>query len=282
MLNGLTIDLENWYNANLISPYVPDGYHDDRIVPVTRGILTLLRNHNVRATFFVLGEVAESHPDLVKDIQIKGHEIASHGCEHHLVYQLTEEEFEADLTRSQERLEDITGQKIRGFRAPSWSVSNRTPWFFDVLIRNGIRYDSSLFPVKTELFGSPEHPRFPHVVRREKGSLVEFPASTVKLLGKVIPVAGGSFLRVLPLGLNVHGIRSLNRQNIPAVVYFHPWELDGSIPWPRLPRRIRLMHDLGAGKKMERKLRALLGRFEFAPLGEIAGQFELSSAVPAP
>jgi polysaccharide deacetylase family protein (PEP-CTERM system associated) len=268
MLNALTIDLENWYDANLIAPYVADSYHDDRVVASTHRILDLLDEYKVKATFFTLGSLAVEQPDLIIEIDRRGHEIASHGWGHQLVYSQTEEEFETDLARSLSSLQGITGKKVKGYRAPSWSVGEGAPWFYDVLIRNGIEYDSSLFPVKTELFGSADNPRRLHLVQRDNGSLKEFPASTVRVAGRNFPVAGGAFFRVFPFWYSRWGIWRLNRESIPAIVYLHPWELDTGIPFPLMPRKVRLMHSLGRGG-MIRKLKVLLKIFDFTPLGRL-------------
>jgi len=268
MLNALTIDLENWYDANLIAPYVIAGYRDDRVVASTRQIMDLLDEYQVKATFFTIGSLAENQPELILEIARHGHEIASHGWGHQLVYSQTENEFESDLARSISSLKEIIGKEVKGYRAPSWSVGEDTPWFHDVLIRNGIEYDSSLFPVKTQLFGSADNPRRPHIIQRENGYLTEFPASTVRIAGRNFPVAGGAFFRGLPLWYSRWGIRRLNRAGIPAIVYLHPWELDVGIPFPATPKKVRFMHSLGRGS-MKRKLKGLLKGFDFQPLGSL-------------
>ncbi len=268
MKNVLTIDLENWYDANLIAPYVADGYRDDRVVSSSQRILDLLDEYQVKATFFTLGSLAGEQPELILEIDRRGHEIASHGWGHQLVYSQTEDEFEVDLARSLSSLKEITGKEVKGYRAPSWSVGEGTPWFYDVLIRNGIEYDSSLFPVKTELFGSAYNLRTSHVVKRETGNLMEFPASTVRVAGKNFPVAGGAFFRVLPFWYSRWGVRRLNREGMSAMVYIHPWELDTGIPFPPMPRKVRLMHSLGRSG-MIRKLKVLLKVFDFTPLGSL-------------
>lgn len=265
MENILTIDLENWYDANLIAPYVEEGYRDDRVVASTHRILDLLEEYQVKATFFTLGSLAGEQPELILEINRLGHEIASHGWGHQLVYSQSEEEFELDMVKSLSSLKEITGKEVKGYRAPSWSVGEGTPWFYDLLIRNGIEYDSSLFPVKTELFGSADNPRNPHVVQRETGNLMEFPASTIRVAGRNFPVAGGAFFRGLPLWYSRWGVRRLNREGLPAMVYIHPWELDTGIPFPPMPGKVRLMHSLGRGG-MICKLETLLRIFDFVPM----------------
>ena len=272
MKNALTIDLENWYDANLVATYVAEGYRDDRVVVSTRRILDLLDEYQVKATFFTLGSLAEEQHELILEIDRRGHEIASHGWGHQLVYSQTEEEFEDDLVRSLFCFKEITGNEVKGYRAPSWSVGKGTPWFYEVLIRNGIEYDSSFFPVKTELFGSADNPRTPHLVQRETGNLMEFPASTVRLAGKNFPVAGGAFFRVLPLWYSRWGIRRINREGLPAIIYLHPWELDTGIPFPSMPKKVRLMHSMGRSG-MIGKSKKLLKIFEFQPMGKMAGKY---------
>ena len=270
MNNALTVDVENWYDASLLSPYVPAGYRDERVAAATREVMGLLEGYGVRATFFVLGKVAEEHPALVEEIAGRGHEVASHGWGHQLAYRQTEGEFEEDLARSLEILERLAGRKAKGYRAPSWSAGVETPWFFDVLIRNGLKYDSSLFPVKTPLFGSPDNPRHLHRVERAGGSLVEFPASSVRIGPRTVPVGGGAALRLFPLVFTRWGLGKINREGMPAIVYLHPWELDTGIPFPPMPAKTRLLHSRGR-KGLERKLQRLLERFQFQPMFELMG-----------
>jgi polysaccharide deacetylase family protein (PEP-CTERM system associated) len=272
MKNALTIDLENWYDANLIAPYVSSGYRDNRVVASTNRILDLLDKYEVKATFFTLGSLAEEQPELILEIDRRGHEVASHGWGHQLVYSQTEEKFEDDLVRGIGAIKSVTGKLACGFRAPSWSVGEGTPWFYDVLIRNGIEYDSSLFPVKTELFGSADNPRRPHIVRRDSGNLIEFPASTVRVAGRNYPVAGGAFFRVFPFWYSRWGIGRINREGLPAIIYLHPWELDTGIPFPSMPKKVRLMHSMGRSG-MIGKLKRLLKIFEFQPMGKMAGKY---------
>lgn len=276
MKNALTIDVENWYDASLLSPYVPAGYGDDRVVGATREVMDLIEGYGVRATFFVLGKVAEEHPGLVEEIASRGHEVASHGWGHRLAYEQTEEEFEEDLVRSLEVLEKLTGKKVRGYRAASWSAGANTPWFFDVLIRRGIEYDSSLFPVKTPLFGSPDNPRRPHRIERSGGSLIEFPPSSVRIGPRTVPIAGGAALRLFPFAFTRWGLRRINREGLPAIVYLHPWELDPGIPFPPMPFKIRLLHSKGR-RRMKRKLRSLVERFSFEPMKDLIAEMSDSS-----
>lgn len=271
MNNALTVDVENWYDASLLSPYVPDGYRDDRVVASAREIMGLLDEFGVRATFFVLGKVAAEHPELVEEIAARGHEVASHGWGHGLAYEQTVEEFEDDLRRSLKILEHLSGGKVKGYRAPSWSVGVETPWFFDVLIRNGIEYDSSLFPVKTPLFGSPDNPRHPHIIERKEGRVIEFPASSVRFGGKTFPLGGGASLRLLPLAVTKWGIKRINREGMGAIVYLHPWEMDTGIPFPPMPTKVRLLHSWGRGG-MKKKLHKLIESISFQPLADLASE----------
>ncbi len=270
MKNALTIDVENWYDASLLSPYVPVGYRDDRVVVATREVMDLIEEFGVRGTFFVLGKVAEEYPDLVREIASRGHEVASHGWGHQLAYRQTESEFEQDLVRSLEILKRLTGREVKGYRAASWSAGANTPWFFDVLIRHGIEYDSSLFPVKTPLFGSPENPRRPHRIERAGGSLIEFPPSSVRLGPRTVPVGGGAALRLFPLAFTRWGFGKISREGLPAIVYLHPWELDTGIPFPPMPLKTRLLHSQGR-RGMKRKLRLLTDSLQFQPLAGLLG-----------
>jgi polysaccharide deacetylase family protein (PEP-CTERM system associated) len=237
-------------------------------VDSTSRLLDLLAEHDVRATFFVLGWVAERHPALVRRIASLGHEIASHSYWHRLVYELTPDGFRADLARARSVLEDAAGVPVRGFRAPSYSVTARSLWALDVLVDEGYAFDASIFPIHHDRYGIPDAPRHPHVVERKGGSLVEIPASTVRAGGMNWPIAGGGYFRLLPYAWTRWGIARVNaREARPVIFYLHPWEIDPG--QPRLPagRLTQLRHyrNLDA---TEGRLRLLLRQFRFAPIGE--------------
>ncbi|MDP2689565.1 MAG: DUF3473 domain-containing protein, partial [Deltaproteobacteria bacterium] len=206
--------------------------YDSRIEKPTMKILDLLDGHGVKATFFVLGWVAERHPKLVVEIQRRGHEIACHGYSHRLAYDLSRNEFREDTRRAKRLLEDLTGEPVAGYRAASYSITKRSFWALDILIEEGFAYDSSIFPIYHDRYGYPEFSRFPEVVRKDgAGEILEIPLTSLRILGKNFPVAGGGYLRLLPVGFIQWSIRKINeREARPAVIYFHPWEIDPEQP----------------------------------------------------
>jgi len=272
--NALTVDVEEYFHPNAMDGVVSPGDWDalpSRIERNTRRVLELLSERGIRATFFVLGWVAERRPELVKEIARCGHEVACHGYAHRLVYRQAPEEFRADARRAREVLEDCLGSPVRGFRAASYSVVADTLWALDILIELGFEYDSSIFPIRHDIYGIPGFSRFPVRVRCSIGEIVEFPPSTVRLFGRNWPVAGGGYFRILPYSVTRAAIRWLNRrERRAAMVYVHPWEFDPQ--QPRLPgsarARFRQYSNLGA---TERRLRKLCAEFRFAPIREAFG-----------
>ncbi len=267
MINALTIDFEDWYQGLEIPHTHWDGY-EERIPWAARRLLDLLNQADVRATFFVLGAVAERHPELVRDIANAGHEIATHGFSHTLVYQMCPDSFRAELLRSIRVLEDLTGAPVLGHRAPFFSITRASLWALDVLAECGIRYDSSIFPVVNYRYGIPDAPRWPYAIKTGGGGMMEFPLSTCRLLGRNIPLAGGAYFRIFPYAFTHWGLRSINRQARPAVFYLHPWEIDPEQPRIPLPRRIALTHYFNL-QATERRFRRLLADFRFAPMREV-------------
>lgn len=267
MLNALTIDVEDYYHVSAFESVIQfanwDRY-ESRVESNTGRILDVLAGSNVKATFFVLGWVAERHPGLVNAIQGAGHEIASHGYRHRLLYQMSREEFREDTQRSKGILEDLSGVPVVGYRAPSCSIIQETLWCLNVLQELGFQYDSSIFPLHHDRYGIPHHNRFPHRISGPDGnSIWEFPMSTVRL-GKVnLPTAGGGYLRLLPYSLVRWGIRRINtKERQPAVVYLHPWELDPGQPRLRGPRLSVFRHYVNLSTT-ESKFRRLLQDFQF-------------------
>jgi polysaccharide deacetylase family protein (PEP-CTERM system associated) len=269
MLNALTIDVEDYFHANAMDAVVaPDAWDGlpTRVEANTQRVLDLLDEHDARATFFVLGWVAERWPQLVDEIAARGHEVACHGYAHRLVYQLGPERFRADVVRAKRLLEDRLGAPVDGFRAASYSIVPSTAWAFDILIEQGFRYDASVFPIRHDMYGFPGFSRFAVRLQRPAGEIVEIPGSTVRLFGRNWPVAGGGYFRFLPLAVTCRAIRHLNAHDgVPAVVYLHPWEFDAD--QPRLPagRRARIRHYTNL-HRTEPRARQLLRRFRFAPL----------------
>jgi polysaccharide deacetylase family protein (PEP-CTERM system associated) len=275
VINALTIDFEDWYQGLEIPPSGWDRF-EDRIAFAGRKILGLLAEADVRATFFVLGHVAERHPELILEIASEGHELATHGYSHTLVYLLAPDDFRAEIERCVRFLEDLTGKRVLGHRAPFFSITRDSLWALDVLAECGIVYDSSIFPVTNYRYGIPTASRWPYRIDGESGTLTEFPVSTWEIGGQRIPVAGGAYFRIYPYSVTRAAFRAINRLGREAVFYVHPWEVDPRHPRISLPRRISVLHywNLGA---TEGRLRRLLRDFRFAPMGEVLGLSETSS-----
>jgi polysaccharide deacetylase family protein (PEP-CTERM system associated) len=235
-------------------------------------VLELLAEHRVKGTFFVLTWNAERHPELVRRIADAGHEIASHGYRHRLIYEQTPAEFRDDLMRSKKILEDLVGQPVWGYRAPSFSLTAASLWALDTLLECGMRYDSSIFPVSDRLYGIPNAKRFPFDIRADgERELVEFPMSTARAAGRNWPLGGGAYLRLFPYPYMRWGIRRVNREGQPALVYVHPWELDPGQP------RIKARGKRGVSThyvnlhRTEGRLHRLLRDFAFAPVRDVLG-----------
>ncbi|MFD0697130.1 XrtA system polysaccharide deacetylase [Paenibacillus sp. GCM10027628] len=264
MENVLTIDLEEWYHANYEDNLFESGRdYEERVIGNTNKLLELFERHHAKATFFTLGVIAEKYPELIRLIHQKGHEIASHGYGHQLIYKQTEREFEEDLQKSIACIESAIGHKPKGYRAPSWSIKHETPWVFSVLKRNGIEYDASIFPVKTFLYGIPDAPRVPFQMNFHEGSMLEFPTSTLQLGRKNIPFSGGFYFRFLPYLLIRRMFRTLNKSGLPVIFYLHPREIDPDQPrLEALSKRDYFIHYYQVGS-CERKLEKLLKEFRF-------------------
>lgn len=264
-INAFTVDLEDWFQGlTSTNPRVEKWpAFESRVVSATALLLELLRTYRVQATFFVLGYVADQYPALVERIRADGHEIGVHGYFHRFVSRLTPDEFARELEQSRRAVERITGETPLGHRAPYFSVNANTAWVFDILQAQGLRYDSSFFPMRTILYGFAEAPRFPH--RLAGFTLMEFPISTIRLGGLNWPIAGGFYLRALPYAFIRWGIARLNRQGQPAIMYLHPWELDLGQRYNRVTPRERITHYHGRRGLVE-KLQRLFTDFRFCSL----------------
>jgi polysaccharide deacetylase family protein (PEP-CTERM system associated) len=273
VINALTIDVEDYFQVNAFARSIRREDWDSysmRVEGNTRRILEMLDEFSVRATFFVLGWVAERLPSLVREIMARGHEIACHGYGHELIYSIGPDLFRRDIRRAKEILEDISGVRIHGYRAPSYSITKESLWALDILIEEGFGYDSSIFPVIHDTYGIPGSPRFPHLINRESGSIMEFPLTTypVRFGNKEIrlPIAGGGYLRLFPACLICRGIAAINnRERQPAVLYFHPWEIDPHQPRIRAGLKSRFRHYLNL-ETTERKLREIIGSIPFGTM----------------
>jgi polysaccharide deacetylase family protein (PEP-CTERM system associated) len=266
IVNAMSVDVEDYFQVSAFDRVVSRaswGERESRVAANTRRLLQLFDRAGVRATFFVLGWVAERAPDLVREIAAAGHEIACHGYHHQLLYTLTPKQFREDVREARLALEQIAGCPVVGFRAPSYSVTSSTLWALDILVEEGYLYDASIFPVHHDRYGIPDAPRHPHMMKRRTGTLLEIPASTVRLGGVNLPIAGGGYFRLLPYAWTRWGIHHVNRvEREPVIFYLHPWEIDPE--QPRLPvgRATRMRHYGGLAGTAGR-LERLLGDFKF-------------------
>lgn len=268
MKNALTIDLEDWFCANNLRITIEEWDRRDlRVVENTDRILDLLDRHSVQATFFVLGWIADRVPALVQEIEQRGHEIATHGYSHTLLTEVTPAEFEADLCRALEVTRRLVTQPLLGFRAPSFTITRKTLWALDILARHGIKYDSSIFPVRFHPdYGMPDAALSIHRI----GPIIEVPMSVARILGRNIPCSGGGYFRVFPYAITRFLLQQCNREGRPAVFYLHPWEVDPGQPRVKLSFSKSFRHYMNLDKTLER-LDHLLDDFEFAPVREVLG-----------
>ncbi len=280
MKNALTIDLEDYVHVTAFSDnFGPEEWasHESRLERNTDKLLDLLNSRACRATFFVLGWVAQKYPQVVRAVADSGHEIACHSMWHRLVYRLTPAEFREDTREAKEILEDLSGQRVRGYRAPSFSITKDSWWAFAVLAELGFDYDSSIFPVRHPNYGLSQAPRFPFTVQTSAGALVEFPLPTLQWGGKRAPLGGGAYLRILPYAYTRWGIDFINEQEgRPVCVYLHPWELDGDQPRMNAGLTARLRHYIGL-RGTETKLRNLIRDFDFSPLHFLVDEWRVGS-----
>jgi polysaccharide deacetylase family protein (PEP-CTERM system associated) len=272
LTNALTVDVEDYFHVAALAPSIPRDSWDSResrVVGNTRKLLSMFEQFDVKGTFFVLGWVAERHPELIRDIAADGHEIACHGYSHRLVYEQSPEEFHEETVRSKSLLEDITGARVLGYRAASYSVVRDSLWALDILVELGFTYDSSIFPVRHDRYGIPDAERAPHRLTTPKGkSLVEWPLATASVLGARLPVAGGGYFRLLPYWLSHWGLESINRrERRPFIFYLHPWEIDPGQPRVNASWLSRFRHYTNLGK-CEERLRRLLSEFKFGTAKE--------------
>jgi polysaccharide deacetylase family protein (PEP-CTERM system associated) len=283
MLNALTFDVEDYFHVHAFAGVIPREEWDGiptRVVMNTRTILRVLKERGTRATFFVLGWVAHRHPEIVREIADGGHELATHGFAHESVYELSPDAFRSDVQRSINAIADACpATTVRGYRAPSFSINEKTPWAFDELAKLGMRYDSSISPATFhDRYGSPAASRFAH---RLPAGLLEIPVSTIRALGCNWQVAGGGYFRLAPFRFTSWAVQRINKEGHPAVVYLHPWEFDPAQPRiSAAPLRSRFRHYVNLRHTVGR-LRRLLEQCQFGPISESFGA-PLSDACSSP
>jgi len=262
----LSCDVEEYFQVEAAARIAPDQWDDwpRRAGPRVDQILQLLAEHGATATFFVLGWVAQREPDVIRRIARAGHEVASHGMSHRMITRLDPAQLLGELTDSRKLLEDLTGQPVLGYRAPTFSITHRTAWAIDVLVEAGFVYDSSVFPVHHDRYGVPDAPPEPHRAIGPAGRiLLEIPPLTLRVGSRTnVPVGGGGYLRLLPVRAVAYAIRRTERRGLPAMIYLHPWELDPDQPILPMGRLSRWRHRVNLGRTAA-KLGWLLTRFRF-------------------
>jgi polysaccharide deacetylase family protein (PEP-CTERM system associated) len=277
MKNALTFDLEDYMHVSAFSDHLAAGEWGDCVSRVERNtdrLLEMLDSRRCTATFFVLGWVAQKHPQVIRRIASLGHEIACHSMWHRLVYEMTPAEFRADSYEAKTLLEDLCGKPVRGYRAPSFSITKNSWWALEILRDLGFTYDSSIFPVKHPNYGSVEASRFPFVLRTPGGHLVEFPLPTLQVGTKRAPFGGGAYFRILPYAYTRWAISYINDGEArPVCIYLHPWEIDADQPRMKGSLTSRLRHYMGL-RGTESKLRNLLRDFQFVPLHVLVEEWD--------
>ncbi len=271
-VNALTVDVEDYYQVEAFANVIRKEdwrQWEPRVERNTHRLLDLFARHDVRGTFFILGWIAERHPKLVREVARAGHEIACHGYDHQLIGNQGPEVFRADIRRAKSLLEDVTGVPVSGYRAPTYSVTEQTLWALDILIEEGFQYDSSIFPVYHDRYGIPCAERFPHVIRRTAGEIIEFPPSTVRIGGQNLPVAGGGYFRLMPYSMFRWAVRRINRREQQSAIFMvHAWEVDPDQPVLPGTRLNVLRHRVNL-RRTEGRLTQLLYDFRFAPVHEV-------------
>lgn len=272
VVNAMSVDVEDYFQVSAFERVVTRAQWngcESRVVKNTHELLEIFQHHGVRSTFFVLGWVAARFPSLVRKIADLGHEVASHGYHHELVYSLTPEQFREDVRRAKRVIEDAAGCRVSGYRAPSFTVTAASLWALDVLIEEGHDYDASIFPIHHDRYGIPDAPRFPYTIDRAAGSIVEVPGSTVRLAGANLPIAGGGYFRLLPYAWTRWGIGHVNRTEAqPVTFYLHPWEIDPDQPRFKVSRTTAFRHYTGLGATRKR-LDRLMTEFRFDSIASV-------------
>lgn len=275
-----TVDVEEHFQVLALAPFVPRERWDaleSRVVRNVERLLELLARHGATGTFFTLGWVAERHPEMVKAIAAAGNEVASHGYDHRRVTELTPDQFRDQVRRTKAIIEGLTGKPCIGFRAPNYSIVPGREWALDILVEEGYRYDSSLFPVRRPGYGYPSGRREPYWLARGAGPLAEVPPATLRVAGINLPAAGGAYFRLLPYALVRAALRDAERRGVPATFYVHPWEYDTGQPRFAVPALTRVRHYGGVGRLWSR-LERLMQEFRFVSIAEgIAGREPLAA-----
>jgi polysaccharide deacetylase family protein (PEP-CTERM system associated) len=284
LINAFTIDVEDYFQVSALAAGVPRDTWDQRELRVERNterLLSMLDEHGVRGTFFVLGWVADRVPSLVKRIAAAGHEIACHGYSHELIYRQTPEVFREETVRAKRLLEDAIGARVIGYRAASFSITQQSRWALDILAELDFLYDSSIFPIQHDRYGIPGASIDPGKIEAPSGrTLVEFPMSTASMFGTRLPVSGGGYFRIFPYWVTRKGLRSINARGVPFTFYLHPWEIDAEQPRvPGISMLSRIRHYTNLSR-CEGRLRRVLAEFRFSTMREVLTARGLLQAAP--
>ena len=279
--NALTVDVEDYFQVSAFAKNVNKDDWDEyplRVEKNTQRLMDMFDEAQVKATFFVLGWVADRNRGLVKEIAQRGHEVASHGYSHQLIYNQSLDVFREETIRSKHLLEDIIQAPVRGYRAASYSITKDSLWALDVLVEAGFEYDSSIFPVRHDRYGIPDAKETPHILETPQGhSLVEFPLSTAKIFNYKLPVAGGGYFRLYPYLLTRAGLRQVNSREQPFIFYLHPWEIDPGQPRVETSWFSRFRHYNNL-EKCESRLQRLMKDFEFGTVLQVLESLGLSDS----
>jgi polysaccharide deacetylase family protein (PEP-CTERM system associated) len=270
--NAMTVDVEDYFQVSAFEPYIAKEQWDampHRVEKNTHKILDLFKERDIKATFFTLGWVAERYTDLIKRMVADGHELACHGYEHIRVTEQTPEQFRNDVSRSKKLIEDLSGEQVKGYRAASYSIGARNLWALDILLEEGFKYSSSIYPVKHDIYGMPEAPRFVYKPI-ENQNFKEIPITTVRFGDKNFPCGGGGFFRFYPYALSKWAFNRINSQEEQsAIFYFHPWEIDPEQPRLQgLNLKTRTRHYLNLNR-MEKRIRKLLTDFNWDTMANV-------------
>jgi polysaccharide deacetylase family protein (PEP-CTERM system associated) len=274
-LNAMTVDVEDYYQVSAFANNIDKSEWDkypSRVNSNTSWLLELFAEHNIKATFFILGWVAEREPQLIKRISDLGHEVASHGYKHDLIYNQTKQVFKEETIKTKSILEDLTGKAVNGYRAASYSITEKSIWAIDVLCEAGFKYDSSIFPIVHDRYGIPKAEFIPHKYRTDSGNeIIEFPLSTVGIGNKRLPISGGGYFRLIPYWITQQGLKTINKKNVPFIFYMHPWEIDIEQPKIKSSFLSEFRHYQNLDKFKPRLIR-LIEQFKFSTVEDVLTQ----------
>lgn len=283
---AFTVDVEDYFHVGAFASVIKQedwSAYDCRVVRNTHTVLEIAEETQTKGTFFILGWVAERYPGLVRDIQKAGHEIGCHSQNHQLVYEIGPDRFRADLVQSRDVLQEITGDAVCAYRAPSFSITNESLWALEILVQEGFDTDSSIYPIRHDRYGIPTAPLEPHIIKTPSGPIKEFPGMVYQF-GPRIPVGGGGYLRLLPWQMTRRMLHGVRKQQRPMNVYIHPWEFDPDQPRIEASWKSRFRHYQNL-KTTAPKIRNMLSEFRLTTMSEVLAELQLEDVQkqsPAP